>query len=794
MDNKVWRFFTDITAKYYGFWNILVEQFRPSKTAIRGAAYGIFLVFALMLLIFWFQFLPYISIWVILALVLLLAVLAFIAGFAGVMGLQLIARIDGPLLVAFIAAFTVASFQLSLSVETGIPVIVYLLLFSSLFGGSAWLLIRKDWRKFSTGRKTKVACFGIIGLAGLLVITLWFSMPGRNLDMPEIAALSGEYLPGHIELDDPGSEGAYRVLRLTYGSGEDRHRKEYAEDVYITTEPVDGSFLVDGWEGFTGKMRSRYFGFGPESLPRNALVWYPDGNGPFPLVLIVHGNHLAQDFSDPGYDYLGELLASRGFIFASVDQNFLNGSYTNFLKSLQTENDARGWLLLEHLKLWDEWNSDSASIFFEKADMHNISLIGHSRGGEAVAHAALFNKLPFYPDNANIPFDYNFALKSIVAIAPSDGQYQPSGIRTPLRDISYFVLHGSHDADVQSFIGMRQYARVNFSENYQGFKAGLYIYNANHGQFNTRWGRKDYSFPMINLINTKQLMPGDEQQKIAGTFISAFLEATLNGEMVYRGLFSDYRKGREWLPETIYLNSFDRPGMQYICRFSEDLDVTTATLPGGFIETENLTVWREQMVQLKWGDKDTRAAFIGWSNEKEDSLYACWSVNFPEGSISLDISGSLFFSLADANESADQQSGMDGGVNRLPDITRVPGPSGVDSVAGDKADDDDTDHGTAEVRKPIDFSIELSDSGGEFIRFKLSDHAYLQPQIEVRMTRLKFMKTTPGSEPLYHFFFFPLDRFAGKNKNFQPENIVKITFLFDQTSEGVVIVDDIGFM
>jgi hypothetical protein len=234
--------------------------------------------------------------------------------------------------------------------------------------------------------------------------------------------------------------------------------------------------------------------------------------------------------------------------------------------------------------------------------------------------------------------------------------------------------------------------------------------------------------------------------------------------------------------------------MQYICRFSEDLDVTTATLPGGFIETENLTVWREQMVQLKWGDKDTRAAFIGWSNEKEDSLYACWSVNFPEGSISLDISGSLFFSLADANESADQQSGMDGGVNRLPDITRVPGPSGVDSVAGDKADDDDTDHGTAEVRKPIDFSIELSDSGGEFIRFKLSDHAYLQPQIEVRMTRLKFMKTTPGSEPLYHFFFFPLDRFAGKNKNFQPENIVKITFLFDQTSEGVVIVDDIGFM
>ena len=42
--------------------------------------------------------------------------------------------------------------------------------------------------------------------------------------------------------------------------------------------------------------------------------------------MIVHGNHLMTDYSDPGYEYLGNLLASRGYIVVSVDENFLNGS------------------------------------------------------------------------------------------------------------------------------------------------------------------------------------------------------------------------------------------------------------------------------------------------------------------------------------------------------------------------------------------------------------------------------------------------------------------------------------
>ncbi|HKJ93207.1 MAG TPA: hypothetical protein VJ957_08565, partial [Longimicrobiales bacterium] len=126
-----------------------------------------------------------------------------------------------------------------------------------------------------------------------------------------------------LQAPDPSKPGPYHVLHLYYGSGTDRHRPEYRDSVAFTTTSVDASKMVD--LGKSAKSRNKYWGFTPDSFPRNARVWYPDGPGPFPLVLIVHGNHNMKDYSDPGYAYLGKLLASRGYIAASLDENFLNG-------------------------------------------------------------------------------------------------------------------------------------------------------------------------------------------------------------------------------------------------------------------------------------------------------------------------------------------------------------------------------------------------------------------------------------------------------------------------------------
>src|ERR1051326_2723350 len=184
---------------------------------------------------------------------------------------------------------------------------------------------------------------------------------------------------------NPADRGPYPVKTLYYGSGTDRQRPYYRDSVAIKTKSGEassfGSMSRDQAED-----RKKYWGFDAKAFPINGRVWYPDGPGPFPLVLVVHGNHDMKDFSDPRAQYLGEHLASRGFILASLDENFLNGAMRN-------ENDGRAWMMLKHLEAWRGFNDSSASPLHGKVDMHNIAIMGHSRGGEAVGHAAAFNRL-----------------------------------------------------------------------------------------------------------------------------------------------------------------------------------------------------------------------------------------------------------------------------------------------------------------------------------------------------------------------------------------------------------------
>ncbi len=234
-------------------------------------------------------------------------------------------------------------------------------------------------------------------------------------DEPNQPLIGYQLTDSTLDLPDPSLTGPRDVLHTTYGSGNDRHRPEFGVEAGFVSEAVDGSKLIDNWKGAVGWTRTGYWGFGVDELPVQGRVWYPDGEGPYPLVLIVHGNHSMEDFSDGGYEYLGRLAASRGYIFVSVDENFLNsslGDLVNPIKPrLEEENDARAWLLLEHLRQWRTWQQTPEHPFDGLVDMSNITLIGHSRGGEAVAIAAHFNRLGHYPDDATLTFDYNFAIK-----------------------------------------------------------------------------------------------------------------------------------------------------------------------------------------------------------------------------------------------------------------------------------------------------------------------------------------------------------------------------------------------
>ena len=589
---------------------------------------------------------------------------------------------------------------------------------------------------------------------GALIYVLYeFFRPGFAVEPPPNAALASDANVQSIDLPNPGEAGAYAVRSTTYGSGRDRHRPEFGDAVDLVTEPVDGSAFIEGWEKRSGWARTRYWGFDAKELPIQGRVWYPDGDGPFPLVLIVHGNHAMEDFSDPGYAYLGELLASRGIVFVSVDENFINSSFSGRLdgllgRGLETENDARGWLLLKHLEQWRTWNDTAGHAFSGRIDLERLALIGHSRGGEAVAVAAAFNTLSHYPDDASQQFDFGFNLRGIVAIAPVDGQYKPSGRGTPLIDVNYFVLHGSHDGDVQSFAGSRQFERVEFTGGRFRFKSSLYIYGANHGQFNTTWGRTDSSFPFKNVLNLTPILPEADQRQIAGVYISAFLEAVLRDERGYLPLFEDARTGGDWLPDTIYLTHYEDSTHVVVCDFEDDLDLTTASLDGATIASRGFTEWREALVELKSGDKATRAAHLRWDRDEVDEI-PTYTVSLPPG-LELTSGHELSFTLA-----AVQADGEEG--------------------------------------EPVDVTIELVDASGVAARVPLSRFSLLQPAVEVQVRKSDLFNRTKKTEPVFQSFIFPLAAFVDGTPELDPARLQRIEWRFDVTPKGSVILDNVSF-
>ncbi len=782
----------------------ILPYFIPSRAGWRGAAYGIIVLICLKLVITAALYLNKLDIHVIVLYVMKSLLMGFLSGLAVYVIFFIYKKI--PVFFAWVAigAVIVLMDFWPVSDKGKALITIISILTGSLLAGGAFS-IHRNWKQ--TGWINRIINLGCLfaGVSSLIIGGIFIFREGVCTDPPVNAALGSDYSPMHISLADPSIEGEYRVLDLTYGSGKDRHRPEFGEEIDIRTDSVDGSRFVSNWEKLHGKARTRYYGFDQEYLPLNARVWYPDGSGPFPLVLIVHGNHLDQDYSDPGYEYLGRLMASRGFIFASVDENFINGAWYDIFDHLTEENDCRGWLLLKHLEIWHEWNRDPASVFFNRVDTSSIALMGHSRGGEAVAIAACFNRLPYYPDDATVVFDFNFSIRSIIAIAPVDGQYQPAKSGTRFSNVDYFVIHGSNDMDMQSYHGMRQMQRIDFDDGNYHFKAGLYVFGANHGQFNTLWGRDDVSPPGIAMYNRKQIMPGEDQQRIAMVYFSAFLEATLKDRKEYIQLFQDYRRGIDWLPETVYLNQFEDSRCEILCDFQEDIDLSSTSLDGGFISMENLTVWKERTVPMKWGAQDTRAVYLGWNQKEKDSLLASFTMQqSPKIGIRTDSTYSLYFLLADANEDSnphpedDDKKGKEN-QNGKNDRTGENDLNGEDDTNNNTVkveidkESDEKDEEDNDIRKAIDFSIELTDSIGISGCLLLSSISALQPQLEIKLMKADLLSDNPKGEVVFQNYLIPLMMFQKSQPDLDITCIRSIRFIFNRTEEGVVILDNIGF-
>jgi len=613
-------------------------------------------------------------------------------------------------------------------------------------GGALWgasrVVGRPAWRWAVAG----------LGVAVPLAVLVWLLAPGADGYVARAAPVSTAV--AELALDNPGLPGSYAVQSLSYGRGDNRHRPEYGPDAALITPAVDGSRIYAGYQGFSQSYYEWYNGFDFTRLPLNGLVWYPEGDGPFPLVLIVHGNHAMAQPSDPGYAYLGQHLASRGMIAVSVDENFLNGHA--FEDPDMAEMPLRAWLLLKHLEAWRDWNAAPGNPFYGRVDLDRVALIGHSRGGEAVAHAAEMNVRPVgRVGTVSRAGEFGFGIRGVVAIAPCDNRFKPAGRPLSLRNADYLLLAGGHDGDMNYLDGLGQYSRATFSENPDGFKALAYLYRANHGNFNTVWGNADQGGFESLLLNRGPLLSAEEQQQAAKVLITGFLEASLNEHEVYRALFYSPAAARGWLPDDIIVTQYKDAGfIPVMTNDTGDSGVLSAQSEG--VRAEGMAATRVTTRELRNGDTTVpnRGTVLEWAAGQAPAF----SLALPADEVAawaLTADDALSFTLANL---------MDG-------------------------------------ETPGAVEVELTSTNGATARLPLANFGPLPPPLPAHLAKAEWVAASRGIEMTLatpyervdQTYDLPLAAFVAANADFAPAQLATITLLFDGAAVGRVMLDEIGF-
>lgn len=585
-----------------------------------------------------------------------------------------------------------------------------------------------------------------VSLCGLLLLTggyFWLVGDGFSVDSP--LAGTPALRSSRVTLQNPAESGEHTFTHFTYGSGDNRKRKEYGADVKLTSKKVDASRIIPDWEGDKHKGRTKYWGFGPEALPLNGMVWMPEGEGPFPLVLVVHGNHSMLEYSDPGYAYLGEWLASNGIVTVSVDENFLNGAPDGDFGG--KELPARGWLLLKHLEQWRTWNSDPGHELFGKVDLDRIVLVGHSRGGEAVSIAAVFNRLPAFPDNALEKFDFGFGIKGVVALAQTDYRYER---RMQLEGTSFLALQGSYDSDEDSFYGLRQYGRTALGDSV--FKAGVFIHGANHGQFNTIWGDNDAGPLYGLLLNKAPLIAGEEQRQTAKVMMGAFLQSLFFQNTDYQDVFRNRWLAESWLPEN-NLSVMYQDSRNLILEDFE-ADINLKTFGKGTAAASDFKVMHEELMIYKGKLlRHNNALLLGWQFDSLSEKTATYTISMPTA-FDDDFNPTHFvFDLSHGDKEL------------------------LDSIKG-------------EVPQP-DFEIAFEDSEGNVLRKSIDDYHVLSPKAQSH-----YFKSDKMTKERYNAFWEPQFEYAEiglEGAEFTWAALREIRFEFGKPSKGIIYLDNIGF-
>lgn len=327
-------------------------------------------------------------------------------------------------------------------------------------------------------------------------------------------------------------------------------------------------------QGFVGRVEFRGRAYWPSNLNSGA---------PFPLIVLLHGKHdvchngsttepphnIYGDVSWPcptdypypvwnyqGYDYIGQTLASSGYIVISISTNGINALDNN---PVNDPNDggayARAQLIQTHLDYWDDCNTNTVEgcapfgmRFVGKINMQRIATMGHSRGGEGVIRHIQYNQQLGSP----------YAIKGVLPLAPTDFN---RFTRANAPNIPIGVLLSYCDGDVDDLQGVYYFDDSRFAASPVIAHRHIFlVMGANHNYYNTVWtsgtpgAGDDWSPPPFGHTPdanqdvhcrsgaSERLSP--QQQQVAGLrYVAAFMRTYANNsnfdaDYIYYGLLT----------------------------------------------------------------------------------------------------------------------------------------------------------------------------------------------------------------------------------------------------------------
>jgi hypothetical protein len=262
-----------------------------------------------------------------------------------------------------------------------------------------------------------------------------------------------------------------------------------------------------------------------------------------PLVVLLHGRHgycynpAKQQLtyawpcrgaqrpvpSQLGYDYVQRTLASQGFVTVSVAANGINAQDGELRDGGAA---ARSALVQAHLDRWAGWAADGTHA----VDLSKVVLVGHSRGGEGVARAAL-----------EIPLTAPYRVVGQVLLAPTDfarhtTPYVPTVTVLPYCDGDVSDLQGQAYTDLSR----------DLTTDDTSLHSSVMVLGANHNFFNTEWTPGSSTAPSEDDwwatkgacgLESPTRLPAPEQRSVGQAYVAGAVRLFASGDDRFRPMY-----------------------------------------------------------------------------------------------------------------------------------------------------------------------------------------------------------------------------------------------------------------